>query len=468
IPALYQNSYDVNGGVKIVRPSFSADSLGMTRKDYDLACSEYHQNSFYAVYTTDGNIKRPLANYSILDGCVPDEHCPLAGQSFFCPCLSAASGDMCDTLQCSIDNNSSACTEFKSSTIADCYCYELLLDMFSSSFMGFLDVLRSADGHCQDFLTNYTLAFSLMLLASICTVALNFMLTAIMKFLAKKEYHCTMAAERRAVVVSVFATSYVNMALVVWLAFGYVHNKPAMMESASILDGKYADFSPFWYSQVGSYLVVTFILQACTPLIIASFKYYIYSPCRMCFAHPKISNQTAHKFPVQSDVNALELGDTFDFTVHTAQLLALGFLAMTYGTGLPIMHVLCWFTFVLYFRSDKFLLLRYHQKPSKTNDAVMKTVLAILPWACVIRLGFACWMLSNKVIFPDSKLLIDVVPSVSSVNTGHISNIYNNWVERQAAGKEMFGVSSGTRIPRGHVFPLFALLVLIVIVIIMQ
>jgi hypothetical protein len=37
---------------------------------------------------------------------------------------------------------------------------------------------------------------------------------------------------------------------------------------------------------------------------------------------------------------------------------------------------------------------------------VFQVVVSFLPWACVIRLCFACWMLSNETLFPDSKLLI--------------------------------------------------------------
>ena len=36
----------------------------------------------------------------------------------------------------------------------------------------------------------------------------------------------------------------------------------------------------------------------------------------------------------------------------------------------------------------------------------------------------------------------DVVPSVSSVNTAHISDVYNEWTERQM-GRELFSLNIG-------------------------
>jgi hypothetical protein len=99
--------------------------------------------------------------------------------------------------------------------------------------MGFLSTARASDGQCEDFLANYSLAVSLTLVASLCTVILNFILKAIMKILAKKEFHTTSAEDQRAIVVKVFITTYINMAFVALLAYGYIRNKPAMAKTVS-------------------------------------------------------------------------------------------------------------------------------------------------------------------------------------------------------------------------------------------
>lgn len=109
------------------------------------------------------------------------------------------------------------------------------LDLFSSSFLNFLSTARNSDGQCEQFLANYSLAVSLTLVASLCTVILNFLLKAFMKLLAQKEFHVTSAENQRAIVVKVFITTYINMAFVALLAYGYVRNKPAMAKTVSRL-----------------------------------------------------------------------------------------------------------------------------------------------------------------------------------------------------------------------------------------
>jgi hypothetical protein len=79
----------------------------------------------------------------------------------------------------------------------------------------------------------------------------------------------------------------------------------------------------------------------------------------------------------------------------------------------------------------------------------------------------------------------DAVPSFSVVNTVHLSDVYNHWIQKQEYRDiYMFNsgewpdntrdpaltlsASTGSRIPKGHVFPLFVLLVIIVAMILLQ
>mmetsp|Transcript_15197 Transcript_15197/g.22859 ORF Transcript_15197/g.22859 Transcript_15197/m.22859 type:complete len:1310 (+) Transcript_15197:270-4199(+) len=467
IPALFHQSYELPSGVELVRPDEGTDSTGRTRDDYDFECSSLVKGSFYAIYTIDGKFSQPLTNYSIIDVCQygsspATTDCPVAGQSIFCPCISTDSTDVCDTLSCSIPDDDRECTDFRASTIAGCYCYNQLLDLFSTGVFGLLSKLQSQDSSCEAFFTNYGIANVLTLAASLCTVVINVGLKFTMKKLAKGELHNTIDEEHSAIVVKVFLATYINMAVVALVAFGYVKNKPDIAESAQLFDGDFADFSPRWYAVVGSYLTLTFILQIFGPLGLKLLKYYVLSPCKMCYAHPKINNRTSHKYAMQADVNALELGGVFDTTLHNAQLLALLFFGMTYAPGLPLMMPLSMFAFTLYLNIDKMLLLRYYAKPPKMGDAVMRVVLKLLPWACVIRLCIACWMYSNYDVFPYTELDITVIPNFSALDTERVSELYNNWVEKQTERDILF-FNTGDRITRGNVFPLFVLMVIIVV-----
>lgn len=223
-------------------------------------------------------------------------------------------------------------------------------------------------------------------------------------------------------------------------------------------------YSAGWYAQVGSLLLVTFILQALGPLNFKFFKVNVYTPCRMRCAHPKIVNQTSHKYPMQADVDALELGGVFETTQHTSQLLALLFFAMTYGGGLPLLTPLLTITFIIYYRGDKALLCKHYEKPPKIGDAIMSFVLDVLPWAAVFRLCASCWMYSNEFVFPDSYFTLEAVPDVMGLDFSSLSQKYNDFLENHEGEDLMFGVNSGHRLSRANVFPLFVILVLIVLI----
>lgn len=156
---------------------------------------------------------------------------------------------------------------------------------------------------------------------------------------------------------------------------------------------------------------------------------------------------------MQHDLNMLEVGPVFDPTDHTAQLLTLLFFTMTYGPGLPLLMPLCCFAFILYFRVDKVLLCRYYQKPPQVGDAAIRNVLTILPYAALVRLGFAIWMFGNQSILPTT--------ATSS------SSSYDKFLSHARSSSTGYSYSQD-RIFRPNVFPLFVLFLVILAAIVIR
>ena len=103
----------------------------------------------------------------------------------------------------------------------------------TSNFLGLIENLKSSTSHCGDFLINYSLAHVITLIASLCTVALNFALKAIVTPLVKKECHGTTTEHQRDAFVKIFSSLYINMTVAALLAYGYVQDKPAMAKNVS-------------------------------------------------------------------------------------------------------------------------------------------------------------------------------------------------------------------------------------------
>lgn len=460
IPAVYYGSYSGfdTTRVGIVRPPASILS------QYDLQCANGMRGGFYAIYSDTKNFEEPLTNYE-MSACHFDgtSNCPVYNQSSYCPCISPDYKDKCQTLNCFIDsiNDDGTCSNYLSSTLVGCYCYDTLLSIFEGDLLSGFQKILNVDEACKTFLANYSLALVLTFVASLCTVLINVILKKGMKSLAVAELHATIDAEQRAIMIKVFFATYVNMALIALLAYGYISTLPSYLSSSQVLQGEYSDFNSKWYAQVGSFMIMTFVMESVSPLIGVLYNYFIAYPLARCWHHPKISDRSSHKFPTQADVNALEVGNIFDTTIHTSQLIALTFMAMTYGSGMPILMPLSFMTFILYFYVDKFMLCKFNKKPPHMGDAVMMVVLKVLPWAAIIRLCISCWVYSNEIIFTSSYLEIEKL-STSYFSFKTLSENYNNFALNHA-DKIYYGINTGSRITRGNVLPIFVFLVIVVL-----
>lgn len=152
---------------------------------------------------------------------------------------------------------------------------------------------------------------------------------------------------------------------------------------------------------------------------------------------------------MQHDLNMLEVGPVFDATQNNAQLLALLFLAMTYGPGLPLLTPLMFAAFILYFNVDKLLLATYYQKPPQIGNEAIKVVVQYLPIAAMVRLAIAIWMYGNADILPDT--VSDEVPGAYQEN---LNSLKSGWPSIFSTFRD--------RALRPNTFPLFILLAVIV------
>jgi hypothetical protein len=178
---------------------------------------------------------------------------------------------------------------------------------------------------------------------------------------------------------------YFSITMVVLVSYGYIEGVPEILANLHVFQGPYQDFTSAWYSDVGLFLVVTFILQLWLPLLKDYTSYYIIYPLRRCWHFGQLEKQSSHSFSCQSEVNVLMCGPTFDPTQKQALLLALFFTAMTFATGIPLLQFLTTIFFTFTFRAHKLFVLRFFMKPLQSGDGAMRVTLALLPIAGLLR-----------------------------------------------------------------------------------
>lgn len=381
--------------------------------------------------------------------------CPDPRRNRYCPCVSTTEKTDCYSRDCYFPSTSkdSECEAFSASSVGACYCYQELAALVNSG--GVIETLNKINslksGPCGNFYSQYSLSVGLTYVSVLVTTIVNVLLRIFLKKLAKHEARSNTDEEQGSVMTKIFLSNYATMAIIILVAYGKAKNLPAVLKTLHIFAGVYDDFTPGWYGQVGYFLITTSILQSFSPLVANLFMCYIGKPLLRWYHHARVKALKSHSIVMQHDLNMLEVGPVFDSTDHTAQLLTLLFFSMTFAPGLPLLMPLCCFTFVLYFRVDKLLLCRYYQAPPHIGDATIRLVVHLLPIAAIVRLGFACWMLSC----PDTAF---GKGAREATGTGVA---YKQFLETARGSATNVLNFANDRIFQPHTFPLFVLLLII-------
>lgn len=286
IPTLYAN------GSK----AFTASELILTRPPAeqviakDTYCSQLVGDSFYAVYTTDGNFSNPVAKYDEA-ACTTYGFCPSSSQSAFCPCISTTSKQDCVPYGCGEDDDSLGCVTFRARSIGVCYCYSALSDGLSANgVVSTMQKLDSGQGDttCKAFYRDYTLSVGLTYASVATTTIANTLLRTYLKVLAKQEAHTSSDEEEGSIMSKNFRASYAMMAIIVLIAYGRSSSTPKFLEALKIFVGPYDDFTRAWYGNIGFYLMTTFIIQSFSPLVYNLFEHFVGKPLLRYYHHDRV------------------------------------------------------------------------------------------------------------------------------------------------------------------------------------
>lgn len=470
IPALYVGSYNIPSNPSMTRPSTTKDKYGLTQSDYDAKCSAAVPGSFYLVSAVNGDISRPIGAYNI-SACILKKssaaldkkhgQCPHFNQTVFCPCLKTDAAESCGTLACSYPSSVASagrCSSFASKTIPGCFCYNNMLQVFRTVATS---GTSSLSGPCYSFFVSYVSAMGFQYIAAFLTIVTNFCLKIYVTYSTKSEYWNSFASENAYVLLKIFFVLYVNMAVIVLLAYGYLERSNSALQQVGLLNGSYLDFDPSWFGQVGTLIVITYLANAFEPyikrLIGSVFAWLFWSWGEVS----KVAARKSHTIATQYDLNELLAGSVYSPTSHMAQLLTMLFLGMTYAPGIPVFMPLLSLTFFVYFNIDKYLTIRVWRRPPYRGDQENKIILALLPFAAIVRLAIACWMYGNNEIFPSTVASTAFIPDGNVRTAAEAEQSYQAYLDSHQ-GDNSYSFLIASKIGRANVFPLFFLLMVIV------
>jgi len=229
------------------------------------------------------------------------------------------------------------------------------------------------------------LALVVVILAAIATVVVNGGLELCLWKLAKWEKHPSLEARSLSFGSRLTLFQILNTAYIAILVNAHV---PGVNWGGQRLK----DFTPTWYSEVGSQMVISLFVQI---MVMNGMDWLGYTWENCCTR----SSTTIKAAKTQQELDALFTGTSFKFETRYAELINITYVCLAFSTGMPLLNVVAAVAFLVTFWSDKMLFLRYFRTPPFMDGTLHKHLTAWLPLGLLAHLAVGVWMLSNRTIF---------------------------------------------------------------------
>jgi len=259
----------------------------------------------------------------------------------------------------------------------DCMCKARFIDSMDVA----LGVSADDDGWwnlCQD----YFLSKSVEVATAGFTAFTNILLAAMTRTFSTFERHHTKSALEASVSVKLFLALTINSAAIPLLVYA---NVDALDWIPFLFTGPYTDFSVGWYQSVASLVCITTAVNALVYPLTALAYNLAGSLHRRAFARYALT---------QRGLNKMHEGFEFRLSERYAQMTSMLFTALMFSPGMPLLVPLAAVFCLGVYNEAKVTLLRHSKKPPAYDEAMAKIFVSIMPWASVMKVLLAGWMLS--------------------------------------------------------------------------
>ncbi|KAF1331981.1 Methyltransferase, partial [Globisporangium splendens] len=304
--------------------------------------------------------------------------------------------------------------------LVECFCKNVLAaDSFRAMTQEafFNPVTNRDEFYCKTWATSFIKTQLLSMLSVVMAVLVNVLLARILNVLVAMEKHHTESSQVVSRITKVFLAQFCNTALLMVVINAnlnyFVDDQSIALSSFAILNGKYSDFTPAWYNDVGVALMLTMIIKAFSPHVYV-VVHYVAMEAKRFYDRGFSFNYSITRQDTQRDLDALYRGPKFDLAARYAQTLTSIFITYLFSAGMPLLHLAGFFAMLMTYWADKFTFLRIARSPPLYDRQVATAAGSLLPYAVLLHSVVAMWMFSNAMIFqsPD-----DITSELASSTT---------------------------------------------------
>lgn len=219
--------------------------------------------------------------------------------------------------------------------LVECYCKTVLATESFRSMTKEAFVVNAETGeqafYCKTWATSYVTTQFLSFLSVVVVVVINVVLARILNVLVSMEKHHTESSQVVSRVTKVFLAQFCNTALLMVVINAnlsyFVDTTRAdygaaafALDAFPILTGKYSDFTPAWYNDVGVALMLTMIINTFSPHVYVVVNYLALEAQRF-YDRGWSFDFSVTRQDTQRDLDALYRGPKFDLAARYAQTL---------------------------------------------------------------------------------------------------------------------------------------------------
>lgn len=115
----------------------------------------------------------------------------------------------------------------------------------------------------------------------------------------------------------------------------------------------------------------------------------------------KLNTTTNNMAYTQDLLNKLFVGPEFEFSHNYSQLITTIFVCLTFSTGIPVLYPIAAANFGIFYMTEKYFFIHLYKIPPHFNALVGKMATTLIPYALIIHIIMAIWVLSNDGLFRD-------------------------------------------------------------------
>ena len=232
-------------------------------------------------------------------------------------------------------------------------------------------------------------------------IAVNIVLKTVIIKLIEWIGEDTISERLASITNGVFYAQFFNTGILLLLVNANMTEHPPHFFTNKINSGRYYDYMPAWYSDVGQKITQTMLINAIMPFVTLTTGFLI----------PKIKRGLDTKFSFNmyktKKTSMAQFKDLYsggEYTIHFkySGIINVVYITMMYGLGMPILFVLAAFNFFNQWCCERIIVAYQVKLPAALDDKLTKNAINMLKWAPILFLSNGYWMVTNQQIFENS------------------------------------------------------------------